>query len=335
MGSHRTDAYRASGSSENGSDFTGRYLSQLEEMVHYHRNHPSVIIWSIGNENVFGYNFSKSFRWVKEHDSSRPVIYSYPGQVPDSLVNYEILSMHYPSWQGDLSQYGITTEKFSYDRMPALYDEWAHVSCYNNFELKEDPNVRNFWAQSLDSMWTYTFEADGALGGAIWCMLDETFALPADLPGFNQWWGILDKNVIPATYMGPCVGYGEWGIVDTWRRKKPEFWGTKKAYSPTRIRLRRIDSFVPGQPLEIPVHNRFDHTDFSELLIRWSYGEESGVLSDVQLKPHEKGILNIPARAWEEGNEGERDWSIRSRTLSRAKQGRRRLTQGLMTALES
>ena len=103
--------------------------------------------------------------------------------------------------------------------MPVLFDEWAHVACYNNFELKEDPNVRNFWGQSLDSMWTCLFEADGGLGGAIWCMLDETFMLPEDLEGFNRWWGILDKRVIPATFMRPTVGYGEWGIMDTWRRK--------------------------------------------------------------------------------------------------------------------
>ncbi len=69
----------------------------------------------------------------------------------------------------------------------------------------EDPNVRSFWGQSLDSMWTYTFEADGGLGGAIWCMLDETFMLPEDLEGFNEWWGILDKNVIPATFKGPVL----------------------------------------------------------------------------------------------------------------------------------
>lgn len=303
VGSHRTSTYRALGASQSDPEFTRRYMSQLEEMLHYHRNHPSVIIWSIGNENVFGNNFIQSFNWVKENDPSRPVIYSYPGQVPDTLINYEILSMHYPSWQGDLNQYGISTKKFGYDLMPVLFDEWAHVACYNNFELKEDPNVRNFWGQSLDSMWTYTFEADGGLGGAIWCMLDETFALPADLPGFNRWWGLLDKNVIPATYMGPCVGYGEWGIVDTWRRKKPEFWVTKKAYSPARILVKRIDSFSPGEPLSIPVHNRFDHTNFKELRIKWEYAEQSGYLEDTELLPHQKGSLTIPANTWKEGEE--------------------------------
>ena len=298
VGSHRTEAYRASGASQNDPAFEGRYLSQLEEMVRNHRNHPSVIIWSIGNENAFGDNFVKSYEWVKQNDTSRPVIYSYPGQVPDSLKIYEMLSMHYPDWRGNLSQYGIVTKGFTSADMPMLFDEWAHVACYNNFELKEDPNVRNFWGQSLDSMWMKLFEAEGGLGGAIWGMIDETFMLPEDLEGFNQWWGIIDKNVIPATYVGPCVGYGEWGIIDTWRRKKPEFYATKKAYSPTKIYNKQIDGVQTNQELVIPVHNRFDHTNFHELKITWEYGDKAGELENVHLKPHQKGDLVFPENNW-------------------------------------
>ncbi len=298
VGSHRTEAYKATGASQNDPDFTGRYLSQLEEMVDNHRNHPSVTIWSIGNENHFGNNFVEEFKWMKQNDTTRPIIFSYPGLVSDSTKIYDILSMHYPSWQGNLNQYGIETHNFKSKEMPMLFDEWAHVACYNNFELKADPNVRNFWGQSLDSMWTYVFEADGGLGGAIWCMIDETFMLPEDLDGYNEWWGILDKNVIPATYMGPTVGYGEWGIIDTWRRKKPEFWGTKKAYSPTKIYTKQIDNFKPNKELKIAVHNRFDHTNFSELKIVWKYGDNSGEIKNVNIEPHKKGELVFPANNW-------------------------------------
>ncbi|MEA3463429.1 MAG: glycoside hydrolase family 2 TIM barrel-domain containing protein, partial [Bacteroidota bacterium] len=298
VGSHRTKAYQASGASQSDPEFIGRYLSQLEEMVQNHRNHPSIIIWSIGNENSFGSNFVESYNWVKKNDPTRPVIYSYPGQVPDSLLLYELISMHYPNWKGNLDQYRILTEGFESADMPMLFDEWAHVACYNNFELREDPNVRNFWGQSLDSMWTYLFETEGGLGGAIWCMLDETFMMPEDLEGFNDWWGILDKNVIPATFNRPVVGYGEWGIVDIWRRKKPEFWGTKKAYSPTKIYSKTLPDFSPGEELMVPVHNRFDHTNFSELKILWQYGEQSGELGNTDLKPHQKGQLVFPPNDW-------------------------------------
>ena len=64
VGSHRTLAYQATGASQNDSAFTFRYLSQLEEMVQNHRSHPSIIIWSIGNENLFGSNFVESFKWM-------------------------------------------------------------------------------------------------------------------------------------------------------------------------------------------------------------------------------------------------------------------------------
>lgn len=302
VGSHRTEAYRETGATQIDPEFTGRYLSQLEEQIQNHRNHPSVIIWSIGNENVFGENFVKSYQWVKENDKTRPVIYSYPGQVPDSLKIYDIISMHYPDWRGSLNQYGISTTGFSSSSAPMLFDEWAHVACYNNFELKEDPNVRNFWGQSLDSMWTNVFNADGGLGGAIWSMIDETFMLPENLEGFNQWWGILDPNVIPATYMGPCVGYGEWGIIDTWRRKKPEFWETKKAYSPVKIYSKQIENFRIGRQLRIRILNRFDHTNLGELKILWKYNNETGVFRDVDIKPHQKGNIWIPENDWKSGD---------------------------------
>ena len=298
VGSHRTADYRP-GNSENSEDFTERYLSQLEEMVNEHRNHPSVIFWSIGNENMFGINFKRSYDWVKSTDPTRPVIFSYPGHVPDSIKAYDLFSMHYPGINGDMDQHGIVTREFGNPLMPVIFDEWAHVACYNNFTVKEDPNIRDFWGISLDSMWQRTYDADGGLGGAIWCMIDETFMLPSGLPGFNQWWGKIDPNVIPGEYTGNTVGYGEWGIADTWRRKKPEFWSVKKAYSPIRILETDID-FKPGSVLEIPVYNRFDFTNLNELTVEYSLNGRSKRLIGPDIAAHSKGVLEIPPGEWPE-----------------------------------
>jgi len=83
----------------------------MKEMLHNHRNHPAVIIWSVGNENRFDENFKQSYDFVKETDPTRPVMFSYPGNVPDSIKCYDILSMHYPSYQGNIGgQWGIKTE---------------------------------------------------------------------------------------------------------------------------------------------------------------------------------------------------------------------------------
>ncbi|MEZ4993672.1 MAG: glycoside hydrolase family 2 TIM barrel-domain containing protein [Saprospiraceae bacterium] len=263
---YRIPGYEEAAKSHSDPAYTSRYLSQLEEMVVDHRNHPSVVIWSIGNESTYGPNFQKSYDWIKENDPTRPVMLSYPGSTPDSLPQpYNILSMHYPPVSGDLTQFGLTTEAFGYEAMPVIFDEWAHVPCYNNATIKEDPNIRDFWGRSLDSMWIRTFAASGGLGGAIWGMIDETFMLPAELEGLGQTWGRTGKNDATIVgYEGPAVGYGEWGIIDTWRRKKPEFWNTKKAYSPIRIMQTQLTGYQAGDPIRIPVYNRFDHTNLSE-----------------------------------------------------------------------
>ena len=182
--------------------------------------------------------------------------------------------------------------------MPVIFDEWAHVACYNPYTIKEDPNIRNFWGQSLDSMWTKVFEADGGLGGAIWGMIDETFMLPDSLPGYNKWWGKIDKNIIPPEYAGHTIGYGEWGIIDTWRRKKPEFWNTKKAYSPVKLLQTTFDNYTSGTALPVPVFNRFDHTNFSELTIKYAYHNQVKILSPIEIKPHTKGTISIPIDEW-------------------------------------
>ena len=298
VGSHRTADYYP-GSSENSSEFTDRYLSQLKEMVYEHRNHASVIIWSIGNENNFGNNFKKSYDWVKAADSTRPVIFSYPGNVDDSVKAYDLLSMHYPGINGDMNQYGIVTKSFGNEKMPVIFDEWAHVACYNNLTVKEDPNIRDFWGISLDSMWQKVYDANGGAGGAIWGMIDETFMLPADLPGYNEWWGKIDKNIIPATYTGHCIGYGEWGIIDTWRRKKPEFWNVKKAYSPVRL-LNTGNVDFNGESLNIEVYNRFDFTNLNETMLKITVGGESYYIETPDLPAHSAGIINAKIKHWTE-----------------------------------
>ncbi len=298
VGSHRTEEYYP-GASESDTSYTERYLSQLQEMIYNHKNHPSVIIWSIGNENSFGDNFKKSYYLVKEYDDTRPVIFSYPGNVPDSIKCYDILSMHYPDILGNMNQIGKITKEFSYDEMPVIFDEWAHVACYNNFTVMEDPNIRDFWGISLDTMWTKVFDSDGGLGGAIWCMLDETFMLSDTLPGFNESWGKIDKNVIPAAYVGNTVGYGEWGIIDIWRRKKPEFWNTKKAYSPVKLLQTEFEHSYENKSIIIPIHNRFDHTNINEINIKMRYKGAKKTLTPPDIEPHSKGEIELPITKWD------------------------------------
>ena len=273
VGTHRHEPYQSKGASQNDPAFTPRYLSQLKEMIDRDRNHPSVIIWSIGNENEYGSNFQAEYRLVKSIDTSRPMMFSYPGYVPKDSSCFDIVSIHYVSYDGHANQLGVEIKDFGLPAIPVLHDEWAHVPCYNTPTLTTDLNVRNFWGESLKRMWDACFDSDGGLGGAIWGYIDETFMLPDTV-----------------------VGYGPWGIIDTWRRKKPEFWLTKKAYSPVRVRQTHYPSYDPRKDLIVPLYNRFDQSNLKELQIRVASGPLTLSIPAPDIPPHSKGVLTLPRK---------------------------------------
>ena len=55
--------------------YEAAHLDRVSRMVCRDRNHPSIIIWSLGNEAGNGPNFEKAYDWVKKHDPTRPVQY--------------------------------------------------------------------------------------------------------------------------------------------------------------------------------------------------------------------------------------------------------------------
>jgi len=299
VGTYRQKNY-APGNSQNDSAYAGQYLSQCHEMVKSFRSHPSILFWSLGNESDYGDNFQQCHDWVKAIDATRPVIFSYPGSEPEKNKIYDILSMHYPYIDGNMEQYGITTVRFQKQGIPALFDEWAHVPCYVYQTLQTDPGIREFWGMSLDKMWSNLFESPGGLGGAIWGYVDETFMLPPPKVG-DPWWKAFAHTAKPENFQGNCIGYGEWGIVDVWRRKKPEFWSVKKAYSPVRLLQEDIQDFTTGKRIILPVYNRFDHTRLDEIKAYVVYKGARKEIKLPALEPRRKGLLEIAGDQWENG----------------------------------
>mgnify|MGYP001344392234 CR=1 FL=1 len=293
--------YYAPGNTQDDVIFTDRYLSQLKQMVKTFRSNPSVLLWSIGNENIYGKNFQKSWDWIKSTDTTRPVLFSYAGTQKKGNKIYDILTMHYPDINGNMTQEGLTTSNFHGYGIPVLFNEWAHIPS-NEFEtLQVDPNIREFWGKSIDIMWGKLFESPGGLGGAIWNFSDEIFMLPDPKVGI-PWWKEFPRVVRPkGLSYGNCVGAGERGIVDIWRRKKPEFWSTKKAYSPVRLLQEKVTDLIPGQRIIMPLHNRFDHTYLDEIK---AFSIYKGVRKELKLpavEPHHKGILEIDGDNWKTG----------------------------------
>lgn len=234
---------------------TAEYLGQFAEMVERDRNHPSVVLWSLGNESAWGTNFAAELAHVRRVDGARPVIMSYPAGAED------VVSSHYPAYGSDLAN----------PAQPVLYDEAAHVLCYRPGDLRRDPAVQLDWGCTLGNLVEQLEQADGALGLAIWAGVDEIFHLP----------------------QGVC-GYGPWGILDIWRRRKPEWWSVKRAYAPVRLTSGAAVAEGQADGVVVGLENRHDFLNLSAFSIRWHLGDHQGAVPGPDVAPHNTGFVTLP-----------------------------------------
>lgn len=235
-------------------------VNQHLEMVNRDRSHPSVIIWSMGNEsNLFEEYFKQASIEVQKLDPTRPRIFSQWG--PDADNNMlEIGNHHYPGPKGP--------DMYRNSKRPIVFDEFCHLNAYNRLELAADPGLRDMWGKLLNDMWNNMYYSKGVLGGALWAGIDDTFFLPD----------------------GNTVGYGTWGPIDGWRREKPEYWNMKKAYSPVKIKLQ--GNVTENGELAFFVENRHNFTNLSACKIEWQTENEKGIVS-VDIAPRKEGSFQI------------------------------------------
>lgn len=267
----RGGLYNKYGSSQNDTAYTSRYLGQLSEMIDRDRNHASIIMWSIGNESSYGTNFQKEYDFLKTIDTTRPVSWSWPWTaLKEGKRCFDIAVGHYPVYDGKGSDMGGIDKNMEHPDYPLLSDEWAHVACYNTDLLRYDPNTKDYWGRSMDTTWLVRFDVPGNIGGAIWGMIDETFHMPEKV-----------------------TGYGPWGIVDVWRRPKAEYWNTMKAYSPVRIGQTSFPQAKTGDVLQLPVKNRFDHTNLASVTCKLIVDGKTKNYPLPDIAPHANGVISL------------------------------------------
>ena len=54
-------------------DYLRPHMERTIAMVERDKNHPSVLVWSLGNEAGNGANFHATYRWIKARDPNRPI----------------------------------------------------------------------------------------------------------------------------------------------------------------------------------------------------------------------------------------------------------------------
>lgn len=270
-------------STQNDPAYYDKYLSQFAELVETQRNHPSVILWGLGSESSWGVNFRAEQAYAKAEDPSRPLLFNAPMSMGETDVPPDVWSVHYAAHNLDLAEYydhmviGHThgSEEapgyalgYGIDfHMPVLHDEFALPACYNRDQQKNDPAVREFWGESIRRFWDKMWRTPGTLGGCVWSAIDQV----------NVYDGGSDAM--------------EWGLLDVWRREKPEYYHVKKAYSPVRMGLEPEQG---ENGLVFPLENRFNHTNLAELTVDCKVNGNPVSCDLPSLKPGEKGALVIP-----------------------------------------
>ena len=141
-------------------DYKQAHLIRNQRMVLRDYNHPSVIIWSLGNEAGNGVNFHACYDWIKGYDKSRPVQYEQASHMKygDIAKNYnsDIECPMYASYDS-CEKYVAASPK-----RPLIQCEYAHAMGNSVGSLKE--------------YWDLTRKYPNYQGGFIWDFVDQALA---------------------------------------------------------------------------------------------------------------------------------------------------------------
>ncbi|WP_207532119.1 glycoside hydrolase family 2 TIM barrel-domain containing protein [Desertivirga arenae] len=233
-------------------------------MVERDKNHPSVIIWSLGNEAGSGDNFVAAREAVRALDLSRPIHYEGRNSVAD------IESNMYPSVDFIIERGKATSEK------PYFMCEYAHAMGNSVGNLKE------YW-DAIESH-------NRLIGGCIWEWVDQGLEklVPGDRLGrkYYAYGGDFGDRPNDGTFSIK-------GLVTSDRKVKPALEEVKKVYQ----YLKFEDAGIASR--KIRIINKYDFLDLNNFSLFWSLSEngktiEDGELPPTDLAPNATTELTIP-----------------------------------------
>ena len=249
----------------NNPDWLQAHLNRTERMVERDKNHPSVVIWSLGNEAGNGSNFVATYEWIKQRDPSRPVWYERAQQT----YNTDIFCPMYPGINY-LKRYGYTKQV-----RPLIMCEYAHAMGNST------GNLQDYW----DVIETYP----QLQGGCIWDWADQSL-VKEDSAGrpYYTYGGDYGPEDVPSG-----KNFLNNGIISPDQTVHPAYWEVKKVYQ--YVKFKASDLTIP----EIDIINQYDFFDLANTRVEWEImgdGNQvlSGEITPFILKPGTKRTLTIP-----------------------------------------
>ena len=276
--------------------FAKQIMERNQHNVETYYNHPSVIVWSLGNETDNSQNFVDAYNWIKGQDKSRPVQYERGlwGHGDDS----DIYCPMYMSHDG-CEKYA----KNDANKRPLIQCEYNHTMGNSSGGFLE--------------YWDLIRKYPKYQGGYIWDFVDQALHRT---PNFKASRTVADYEAISAKYeagsgnMSPIYTYGGDynkkdasdnnfncnGVIGPDRQLNPHAY--EIAYVHQNIWAEAVD-LAKGQ---VSVYNEYFFRDLSNYELVWTLMKdgkaiENGKVAQLNVKPQQKVTLTLPYNVPAEG----------------------------------
>jgi beta-galactosidase len=255
-------------------EWAAAHLDRMKRMVERDKNHPSVIIWSMGNEAGDGYNFLNGYKWIKTRDLTRPVQYERAEKSTNTPERHTDIWCDMYATIGYIEAYA----KDPKTNRPLIMCEYAHAMGNST------GNLQDYW----DVIEKYP----KLQGGFIWDWVDQGF-LKTNENGEKYW-----------TYGGD---YGDAGMPSdgnfcinglVWPDRTPH---------PGLYEVNKVYQYVGFEPVDlkkglIKITNKYDFTNLSEFNFEWEIVSDgnvvkSGKIPVPDLKPKTSATVQLPVSA--------------------------------------
>ena len=249
----------------NKPEWEKAHVDRIQRMVERDKNHPSVIVWSLGNEAGDGVNMVAGAEWIRENDPTRPIHYEQAGR-------RDYVDMFSPMYH-TVEQ--ITGYAQGNPDRPLILCEYSHAMGNSNGGLKE--------------YWEAFRQYEQLQGGFIWDWVDQ--GLEKTTPAgetFFAYGGDFGPAGVPSDG-NFCMN----GLVAADRTPHPALKEAAKLQQPVKVEGRDLSN---GR-ITITNRNRFKSLDY--LTARWELKEDDqvvqqGTLEELDIAPGASEGYNLP-----------------------------------------
>lgn len=243
-------------------EWRAAYVDRMERMVERDKNHPSIIMWSLGNESGFGANHEAMAAWCREHHPGLPIHYEGDrhGKVSD------VISQMYTSVP-DVITFGEGTNDVGDDTgwnarvALAEYHDKPFFLCEYGHAMGNGPGgLADYW----NAIWAH----DRLSGGCVWEWLDHGIrtATPDGRP-YYAYGGDFGEQPHDGNFV--CDG-----LLFPDRTPSPGLLEYKKVLEPVRVEALSLDQ----NGARLRVRNGYDFVSLDQLQASWQLTHDGETL---------------------------------------------------------